>query len=180
MCCLGAGYQVGSGPAVPNAVHAAGASTQRTASGRLDVGQCCLGVNLQLLQPRFVSLATSSPPRHHHPVLPPPPPPPVPGLQAPSAADALSSFDYPPVGAVTLAYPDSAIRDDRRAPDGSVPGFGQLHPRSQVRGVVWWHLMHLPAWPTVPCSGRYRALLTHSLVSLSPTSEPSAALLSCL
>jgi hypothetical protein len=54
-------------------------------------------------------------------------------LQAPSASAALASFDYPPVGAVTLAYPDSAIRDDRRAPDGSVPGFGQLHPRSQVR-----------------------------------------------
>lgn len=50
---------------------------------------------------------------------------------APGASAALASFDYPPVGAVTLAYPDAAIRDDRRAPDGSVPGFGQLHPRSQ-------------------------------------------------
>lgn len=51
--------------------------------------------------------------------------------KAPYASAALASFDYPPVGAVTLAYPDAAIRDDRRAPDGSVPGFGQLHPRSQ-------------------------------------------------
>lgn len=50
---------------------------------------------------------------------------------APAAAEALASFDYPPVGAVTLAYPVSAIRDDRKAADGSVPGFGQLHPRSQ-------------------------------------------------
>ncbi|KAJ9510296.1 hypothetical protein QJQ45_015757, partial [Haematococcus lacustris] len=50
---------------------------------------------------------------------------------APKAASALSKFDYPPVGAVTLAYPISAIRDDRRAADGSVPGFGQLHPRTQ-------------------------------------------------
>lgn len=50
---------------------------------------------------------------------------------APAAADALASFDYPPVAAVTLAYPDAAIRDDRKAADGSVPGFGQLHPRSQ-------------------------------------------------
>lgn len=51
--------------------------------------------------------------------------------QAPAAAAALASFDYPPVAAVTLAYPVSAIRDDRKAADGSVPGFGQLHPRSQ-------------------------------------------------
>ncbi|KAF8069567.1 POX1 [Scenedesmus sp. PABB004] len=50
---------------------------------------------------------------------------------APAAAQALASFDYPPVGAVTLAYPTTAVRDDRKAPDGSVPGFGQLHPRSQ-------------------------------------------------
>ncbi len=40
----------------------------------------------------------------------------------PNASDALKSFDYPPVGAVTLAYPLSAIRDDRKAADGSVPG----------------------------------------------------------
>ncbi len=47
------------------------------------------------------------------------------------AADALAAFDYPPVGAVTISYPLSAIRDDRKAADGSVPGFGQLHPRTQ-------------------------------------------------
>jgi oxygen-dependent protoporphyrinogen oxidase len=50
---------------------------------------------------------------------------------APAAAKALASFDYPPVAAVTLAYPESAVRDDRKAADGSVPGFGQLHPRTQ-------------------------------------------------
>ncbi|KAI8468570.1 MAG: flavin-containing amine oxidoreductase-domain containing protein [Monoraphidium minutum] len=50
---------------------------------------------------------------------------------APAAADALAGFDYPPVAAVTLAYPQTAVRDDRRAADGSVPGFGQLHPRTQ-------------------------------------------------
>jgi oxygen-dependent protoporphyrinogen oxidase len=54
---------------------------------------------------------------------------------SPSAADALASFDYPPVGAVTVAYPRSAIREDRlSSADGSLPGFGQLHPRTQ--GVV--------------------------------------------
>jgi hypothetical protein len=52
----------------------------------------------------------------------------------PAASKALASFDYPPVAAVTLSYPLSAVRDDRKAPDGSVPGFGQLHPRTQVRG----------------------------------------------
>ena len=40
----------------------------------------------------------------------------------PNASDALKRFDYPPVGAVTLAYPLSAIRDDRKAADGSLPG----------------------------------------------------------
>ncbi|PHU30347.1 Protoporphyrinogen oxidase, chloroplastic [Capsicum chinense] len=46
------------------------------------------------------------------------------------AADALSSFYYPPVAAVTLSYPQEAIRDDRVV-DGELKGFGQLHPRSQ-------------------------------------------------
>jgi oxygen-dependent protoporphyrinogen oxidase len=57
---------------------------------------------------------------------------------APGAADALASFDYPPVGAVTVAYPRSAVREDRldRAAgggggEGALNGFGQLHPRSQ-------------------------------------------------
>ncbi|GIM04071.1 hypothetical protein Vretimale_8697 [Volvox reticuliferus] len=51
--------------------------------------------------------------------------------EVPAAAEALSSFDYPPVGAVTLSYPMEAIRDDRKDAQGNVPGFGQLHPRSQ-------------------------------------------------
>lgn len=51
--------------------------------------------------------------------------------QSAKAADALASFDYPPVGAVTVAYPISAVKEERKADDGSVPGFGQLHPRSQ-------------------------------------------------
>jgi len=53
---------------------------------------------------------------------------------APRAADALASFDYPPVAAVTVAYPKTSVRDDRRGASGDVPGFGQLHPRSQ--GIV--------------------------------------------
>lgn len=46
------------------------------------------------------------------------------------AADALSTFYYPPVAAVTISYPQEAIRDERLV-DGELKGFGQLHPRSQ-------------------------------------------------
>lgn len=57
-----------------------------------------------------------------HPVLQPdipPPPPPAPHSPQPEASTALAGFDYPPVGAVTLAYPVSAVRDDRK--DAQVP-----------------------------------------------------------
>jgi oxygen-dependent protoporphyrinogen oxidase len=40
----------------------------------------------------------------------------------PDAADALKSFDYPPVAAVTLAYPMTAIREDRLDEAGKLPG----------------------------------------------------------
>lgn len=50
---------------------------------------------------------------------------------APAAHDALKTLDYPPVAAVTISYPLSAVRDDRKDANGAVPGFGQLHPRSQ-------------------------------------------------
>eukprot|EP00899_Mesostigma_viride_P013804 jgi/Mesvir1/22424/Mv17900-RA.1 len=50
---------------------------------------------------------------------------------APKAADALETFYYPPVAAVTIAYPKSAVREDRLNAKGDLPGFGQLHPRSQ-------------------------------------------------
>ncbi|KAL8544750.1 hypothetical protein ACS0TY_005107 [Phlomoides rotata] len=46
------------------------------------------------------------------------------------AADALEKFYYPPVAAVTVSYPEKAIREDRLV-DGELKGFGQLHPRSQ-------------------------------------------------
>jgi oxygen-dependent protoporphyrinogen oxidase len=56
-------------------------------------------------------------------------------LPAPPVADALDTFYYPPVGAVTVSYPQSAIREDRLAlGGGALAGFGQLHPRSQ--GIV--------------------------------------------
>jgi oxygen-dependent protoporphyrinogen oxidase len=42
--------------------------------------------------------------------------------QAPSAAAGLQSLDYPPVGAITLAYPESAIRQDRLDAQGKLPG----------------------------------------------------------
>ncbi|KAK9902125.1 hypothetical protein WJX75_005247 [Coccomyxa subellipsoidea] len=49
----------------------------------------------------------------------------------PDASMALKSLDYPPVAAVTLAYPMSSIRQDRLDDTRKLPGFGQLHPRSQ-------------------------------------------------
>ncbi|KAI5070259.1 hypothetical protein GOP47_0014602 [Adiantum capillus-veneris] len=49
---------------------------------------------------------------------------------SPSAADSLAKFYYPPVAAVTISYPKSAIREGRLV-DGELKGFGQLHPRSQ-------------------------------------------------
>lgn len=50
----------------------------------------------------------------------------------PGAASKLDEFYYPPVGAVTVAYPESAIREDRMAVGGGkLVGFGQLHPRPQ-------------------------------------------------
>ncbi|MCO5567269.1 hypothetical protein L7F22_020959 [Adiantum nelumboides] len=50
--------------------------------------------------------------------------------EQPSAADSLAKFYYPPVAAVTISYPKSAIREERLV-DGELKGFGQLHPRSQ-------------------------------------------------
>ncbi|XXG84717.1 hypothetical protein AAC387_Pa10g2174 [Persea americana] len=47
-----------------------------------------------------------------------------------AAADALSKFYYPPVAAVSVSYPEEAIRKECLI-DGELKGFGQLHPRSQ-------------------------------------------------
>ena len=55
---------------------------------------------------------------------------------APNASDALKCFDYPPVGAVTLAYPLSAIRDDRKAADGSLPG-ARAGTTASVLAAAW-------------------------------------------
>ncbi|GMH32708.1 hypothetical protein BSKO_00542 [Bryopsis sp. KO-2023] len=49
----------------------------------------------------------------------------------PDAADALRKFYYPPVGAVTISYPASAIKEERLNANGELEGFGQLHPRTQ-------------------------------------------------
>jgi oxygen-dependent protoporphyrinogen oxidase len=40
----------------------------------------------------------------------------------PDAAAALKSLDYPPVAAVTLAYPKSALRPDRLDAAQNLPG----------------------------------------------------------
>ena len=51
--------------------------------------------------------------------------------QAPEVFDLLSTYYYPPVCAVTLAYPMTSVKDDRLDDKGTLPGFGQLHPRTQ-------------------------------------------------
>ncbi|CAN6467098.1 unnamed protein product [Victoria cruziana] len=58
-----------------------------------------------------------------------------------AAADALSKFYYPPVAAVTLSYPNAAVRKECLI-DGELKGFGQLHPRSQ--GVETLGKLYLP------------------------------------
>ena len=42
--------------------------------------------------------------------------------RVPNASDALMCFDYPPVGAVSLSYPLSAIREDSKDASGTLPG----------------------------------------------------------
>lgn len=42
--------------------------------------------------------------------------------QAAGAAEGLRKFDYPPVGAVSISYPLSAIREDRKDATGQLPG----------------------------------------------------------
>ena len=60
---------------------------------------------------------------------------PILGAALPAAGAAIGEFYYPPVGAVTVAYPKSAVREERLAlGGGELIGFGQLHPRSQ--GIV--------------------------------------------
>ena len=52
--------------------------------------------------------------------------------EVPDAHQLLMSFEYPPVGAVTLAYPKSAIREDRLDDAGALPGFGQVRRSGRV------------------------------------------------
>jgi hypothetical protein len=46
--------------------------------------------------------------------------------ECPDAAAALKALDYPPVAAVTVAYPLSALRADRLDASGQLQGAGQL------------------------------------------------------
>ena len=41
---------------------------------------------------------------------------------APDAAQLLKDIDYPPVSAVSLSYPESAVRQDRLDSNGNLPG----------------------------------------------------------
>jgi len=52
--------------------------------------------------------------------------------EVPEASKALGEIYYPPVGAVTVGFPESALKPDAPAlKTGKFNGFGQLHPRSQ-------------------------------------------------
>lgn len=42
--------------------------------------------------------------------------------ECPDAAEALKALDYPPVAAVTVAYPMSSIRQDRLNQANELPG----------------------------------------------------------
>lgn len=46
------------------------------------------------------------------------------------AAEALSKLYYPPVAAVSVSYPEEAVRTECLI-DGKLKGFGQLIPRTQ-------------------------------------------------
>ena len=42
--------------------------------------------------------------------------------ECPDAASFLKAIDYPPVAAVSLAYPKDALRKDRLDAEGNLPG----------------------------------------------------------
>ena len=56
----------------------------------------------------------------------------------PDAAAALKSIDYPPVAAVTLTYPESALRPERIDQQGQFAGAGMLGWGAAAR---WCHYM---------------------------------------
>ena len=58
--------------------------------------------------------------------------------ECPDAAAALKALDYPPVAAVTVAYPMSAIRPDRLNQANELPGarrkFMHVHQEGDLAG----------------------------------------------
>lgn len=82
------------------------------------------------------------------------------------SSQELSSFDYPPVGSVTLAYPMSALRADRLDADGNLPGFGQLHPRTQgitTLGTIYSSSLFPGRAPAVRVLQHAKKKCTHTL-----------------
>ena len=70
-----------------------------------------------------------------------------------SASSALSSIDYPPVAAVAVSYPMSAIREDRKDAAGTLPGKSHTIPPLRPGGSSYWLFVvqawHLIEWPVV-------------------------------
>lgn len=74
------------------------------------------------------------------------------------AADQLRGFDYPPVAAISLAYPMTSIRDDRKDKAGEVPGEGVLCLPLQAKAAAGVHF-HMQVLLSVhPKHGRKKSL----------------------
>lgn len=76
----------------------------------------------------------------------------------PDASAALKSLDYPPVAAVTLAYPMSALRQDRLDAARKLPGAAVM---SLAVGLCWG------CWLCHPCVGVSTVLVYNVATLLS-------------
>ncbi len=62
----------------------------------------------------------------------------------PDASLALKSLDYPPVAAVTLAYPMSSIRQDRLDEAMKLPGSCFWLTKASCHRLQMWYQSQLP------------------------------------
>ena len=91
--------------------------------GAIAEGRCVPGAGLAVRWPGGGRRTAASLPDHPAP------------WRAPSC---VQSLDYPPVGAITLAYPESAVRPDRLDAAGSLPGAREGHGRGLAAARRRW------------------------------------------